>query len=78
MYDTQLDRDSILDTEDHASLDANFNIKLTDKQHPGLDRKNLPGGEYHSDAEVTGVAATERLTRGIYKTAHRYMAMPRC
>lgn len=51
-----------------------MNIKLTDQLTLSLDGMNLLDSEYRSYAEVPGVANTEKLTRGIYKTGRRYMA----
>jgi len=73
-YYTQADRGNFLVTDGQASLEASFNIKLTDKLTLGLDGMNLLDSEYRSYAEVPGVTNTEKLTRGIYKTGRRYMA----
>ena len=73
-YYTQADRGNFLVTDGQESLDASFNFKLTDKLSLGLDAMNLLDSEYRSYAEVPGVAATEKLTRGIYRTGRRYMA----
>lgn len=73
-YYTQADRGNFLVTDDYGSLEANINFKITDKLTLGLDAMNLLDSEYRSYAEVAGVAATEKLTRGIYKTGRRYMA----
>ena len=73
-YYTQADRGNFLVTDDYGSLDASVNFKINDKLTLGLDGMNLLDSEYRSYAEVPGVAATEKLTRGIYKTGRRYMA----
>ena len=73
-YYTQADRGNFLVTDGQTSLDASFNLKLTDQLTLGLDGMNLLDSEYRSYAEVPGVAATEKLTRGIYRTGRRYMA----
>ncbi len=73
-YYTQADRGNFLVTDDHDTLDASLNLKLGDKLSLGLDGMNLLDSEYRSYAEVPGVAATEKLTRGIYRTGRRYMA----
>lgn len=73
-YYTQADRGNFLVTDDYASLDASIGVKLTDKLTLGLDGMNLLDSEYRNYAEVPGVAATEKLVRGVYKTGRRYMA----
>ena len=73
-YYTQADRGNFLVTDDYDSLEASVNIKLTDQLTLSLDGMNLLDSEYRSYAEVPGVANTEKLTRGIYKTGRRYMA----
>ncbi|MEG1681056.1 MAG: TonB-dependent receptor, partial [Stenotrophomonas sp.] len=73
-YYTQADRGNFLVTDDYASLDANINLKLTDNLTLGLDGMNLLDSEYRSYAEVPGVANTEKVIRGLYRTGRRYMA----
>ncbi|QPF76806.1 TonB-dependent receptor [Roseateles sp. DAIF2] len=73
-YYTQADRGNYLVTDDYDSLEASVNFKITDQLTLGLDGMNLLDSEYRSYAEVPGVANTEKLTRGIYKTGRRYMA----
>jgi len=73
-YYTNVDRGNYLVTDDYDSLDASFNFKLTDNLTLGLDGMNLLDSEYRSYAEVPGVANTEKLVRGLYRTGRRYMA----
>ncbi|AMJ56250.1 MULTISPECIES: TonB-dependent receptor [Stenotrophomonas] len=73
-YYTQADRGNFLVTDDYDSLDANINLKLTDNLTLGLDGMNLLDSEYRSYAEVPGVANTEKVIRGLYRTGRRYMA----
>ncbi|MFY7867232.1 TonB-dependent receptor [Roseateles sp.] len=73
-YYTQADRGNFLVTDDYASVDANLTYKISDQLSVSLDGMNLLDSEYRSYAEVPGVANTEKLTRGIYKTGRRYMA----
>jgi iron complex outermembrane receptor protein len=73
-YYTQADRGNFLVTDGHKSLDASLGFKINDQLSLGLDAMNLTDSEYRSYAEVPGVAATQKLTRGIYKTGRRYMA----
>ncbi len=73
-YYTNVDRGNFLVTDDYDSLDASFNFKVNDNLTLGLDGMNLLDSEYRSYAEVAGVANTEKLHRGIYKTGRRYMA----
>lgn len=73
-YYTQADRGNFLVTDDYGSLEASLSYKISDKLTLGVDAMNLLDSEYRSYAEVPGVAATEKLTRGIYKTGRRYMA----
>lgn len=72
-YYTQADRGNFLVTDDYGSLEASVNFKINDKLTLGLDGMNLLDSEYRSYAEVPGVAATEKLTRGIYRTGRRFM-----
>ncbi|MFT7776842.1 TonB-dependent receptor [Roseateles sp.] len=73
-YYTQADRGNFLVTDGHESLDASLNFKITPQLSVGLDGMNLLDSEYRSYAEVPGVANTEKLVRGIYRTGRRYMA----
>lgn len=73
-YYTQADRGNFLVTDDYDSLDASINLKLTDNLTLGLDGMNLLDSEYRSYAEVPGVANTEKVIRGLYRTGRRYMA----
>ena len=73
-YYTQADRGNFLVTDGHKSLEASLNYKLTKELTLGLDGMNLLDSEYRSYAEVAGVAATEKLVRGVYRTGRRYLA----
>lgn len=73
-YYTNVDRGNYLVTDDYDSLDASVNFKITDNLTLGLDGMNLLDSEYRSYAEVPGVANTEKLVRGLYRTGRRYMA----
>lgn len=73
-YYTQVDRGNYLVTDDYDSLDASLNFKINDNLSIGLDGMNLLDSEYRSYAEVPGVANTEKLVRGLYRTGRRYMA----
>jgi iron complex outermembrane receptor protein len=73
-YYTQADRGNFLVTDDYASLDTSLNFKLTDRLSLGVDAMNLLDSEYRSYAEVPGVANTEKLVRGAYRTGRRFMA----
>ena len=73
-YYTQVDRGNYLVTDDYDSLDASLNFRINDNLSIGLDGMNLLDSEYRSYAEVPGVANTEMLVRGLYKTGRRYMA----
>ncbi|MGQ3054286.1 MAG: TonB-dependent receptor [Roseateles sp.] len=73
-YYTQADRGNFLVTDGHESLDASVNFKITSQLTLGLDAMNLMDSEYRSYAEVPGVANTEKLVRGAYRTGRRYMA----
>ncbi len=73
-YYTQADRGNFLVTDDHDTLDASVNVKIGSKLTLGLDALNLLDSEYRSYAEVPGIANTEKLTRGIYRTGRRYQA----
>jgi iron complex outermembrane receptor protein len=73
-YYTQADRGNFLVTDDYDSLDASINLKLTENLTLGLDGMNLLDSEYRSYAEVPGIANTEKVIRGLYRTGRRYMA----
>lgn len=73
-YYTAADRGNYLVTKDHRSLDAAFGYKLGYGLSLNLDAMNLMDSEYSNYAEVPYVAATEKLTRGAYRTGRRYMA----
>lgn len=73
-YYTAADRGNYLVTKDHRSLDAAFGYKLGHGLSLNLDAMNLLDSEYSNYAEVPYVAATEKLTRGAYRTGRRYMA----
>ncbi len=73
-YYTQVDRGNYLVTDDYASLDASINYKITDSLSVGLDGMNLLDSEYYSYAKVPGVANTDKLVRGAYRTGRRLMA----
>ena len=73
-YYTQVDRGNFLATKDYDSLDASLNFRINDKLSLGLDGMNLLDSEYKSYADVPGVANTELLVRGNYRTGRRLMA----
>lgn len=73
-YYTQVDRGNYLVTDDYDSLDASLNFRITDQLSLQVDGMNLLDSEYRSYAEVPGVANTEKLVRGLYRTGRRYMA----
>lgn len=73
-YYTQADRGNFLVTDGHKSLDANIGFKISNQLSLALDGMNLTDSEYRSYAEVPGVADTEKLVRGLYRTGRRYMA----
>lgn len=76
-YYTQADRGNFLITDGSKDLAASANVKLTDQLSLGLDAMNLLDSEYRNYADVAGVAKTELLTRGIYRTGKRYQAVLR-
>ncbi|MHC9084149.1 TonB-dependent receptor [Luteimonas sp. RIT-PG2_3] len=76
-YYTQVDRGNYLVTDDYDSLDANLNFKISDNLSISLDGMNLLDSEYYTYAEVPGIANTEKLVRGLYRTGRRYMASVR-
>lgn len=73
-YYTAADRGNFVVTRDHRSLDSSFSYKFGNGISLNLDGMNLLDSEYSSYAEVPYVAATEKLTRGAYRTGRRYMA----
>lgn len=76
-YFTQVDRGNPLVTDDYDSLDANIAFKFADNLSLALDGMNLLDSEYYSYAQVDGVANTQKLVRGLYRTGRRYMASVR-
>jgi iron complex outermembrane recepter protein len=73
-YYTQVDRGNYLVTDDYDSLDASVSFKINDRLSLGIDGMNLLDSEYYTYAEVPGIANTEKLIRGSYRTGRRYMA----
>ena len=73
-YYTQVDRGNFLVTDDYDSLDANLTYKVNDFLSVSLDGMNLLDSNYYTYAEVEGIANTEKLVRGDYRTGRRYMA----
>ena len=73
-YFTQVDRGNNLVTDDYASLDASIGFRVNDHLSISLDGMNLLDSEYYTYAQVDGVANTEKLVRGLYRTGRRYMA----
>ncbi|PZQ28381.1 MAG: TonB-dependent receptor [Stenotrophomonas acidaminiphila] len=73
-YYTQVDRGNYLVTDDYDSLDASLSFKINDRLSLGIDGMNLLDTEYYTYAEVPGIANTEKLVRGSYRTGRRYMA----
>ncbi|WP_372017568.1 TonB-dependent receptor, partial [Pseudoxanthomonas sp. 10H] len=73
-YYTQVDRGNFLVTDDYDSLDANLTYKVNDFLSVSLDGMNLLDSNYYTYAEVDGIANTEKLVRGDYRTGRRYMA----
>jgi iron complex outermembrane receptor protein len=76
-YYTQADRGNFLITDGSKDLSASASVKLTDQLSLGVDAMNLLDSEYRNYADVAGVANTELLTRGIYRTGKRYQAVLR-
>ena len=72
-YFTQVDRGNNLVTDDYDSLDANISYRVNDTLSIALDGMNLLDSEYYTYAQVDGVANTEKLVRGLYRTGSRYM-----
>lgn len=73
-YFTNVDRGDNLWTDDYASLDASLSFRVNDNLSIALDGMNLLDSEYYSYAKVPGVANTDKLIRGSYRTGRRYMA----
>ncbi len=73
-YYTQVDRGNYLVTTDYESLDASLGFRINDRLSVTLDGMNLLDSEYYTYADVPGVANTEKLVRGLYRTGRRYMA----
>ncbi|TWT22425.1 TonB-dependent receptor [Luteimonas marina] len=73
-YYTQVDRGNYLVTSDYESLDASIGFRINDRLSLSLDGMNLLDSEYYTYADVPGVANTEKLVRGLYRTGRRYMA----
>lgn len=73
-YYTQVDRGNYLVTSDYKSLDASLGFRINDSFSVSLDGMNLLDSEYYTYADVPGVANTEKLVRGLYRTGRRYMA----
>lgn len=72
-YYTQVDRGNYLVTADYASMDASIGFRVNDYLSLTLDGMNLLDTEYYTYAEVPGVANTEMLVRGMYRTGRRYL-----
>ena len=72
-YYTQVDRGNYLVTDDYDSLDASIGFRVNSNLSVTLDGMNLLDSEYYTYAEVPGVANTEKLVRGLYRTGRRYM-----
>jgi len=73
-YFTQVDRGNNLVTDDYSSLDANVSFRIDEYMSISLDGLNLLDSEYYTYAQVAGVANTDKLVRGLYRTGRRYMA----
>lgn len=73
-YYTQVDRGNFLVTDDYDSLDANITYRINEFLSVSLDGMNLLDTNYYTYAEVEGIANTEKLVRGDYRTGRRYMA----
>ncbi len=72
-YYTQVDRGNNLVTDDYDSLDGNVSFKVTDNLSVALDGMNLLDSNYYAYAEVDGIANTDKLVRGDYRTGRRVM-----
>ena len=72
-YYTQVDRGNFLVTDDYKSLDASLGYQVTEQVGIKLDGMNLLDSEYYTYAQVDGVANTEKLVRGLYRTGRRLM-----
>lgn len=73
-YYTQVDRGNYLVTDDYDSLDASIGFRINDRLTLAIDGMNLLDSEYYSYAQVDGIANTEKLVRGAYRTGRRFMA----
>lgn len=73
-YYTRVDRGNYLVTDDYASLSASLKFRINDNVGIGLDGMNLLDSNYYTYAEVPGVANTEKLIRGSYRSGRRLMA----
>ncbi|MBN8225019.1 MAG: TonB-dependent receptor [Xanthomonadales bacterium] len=72
-YYTQVDRGNYLVTDDYASLDATLSFKVNPFLSVSLDGMNLLDSNYYTYAEVAGIANTDKLVRGDYRTGRRVM-----
>jgi iron complex outermembrane receptor protein len=73
-YYTSIDRGNYLVTDDYDSLDASVSYRINEFLSVGLDGMNLLDSEYYTYAEFPGVANTDKLVRGAYRTGRRLMA----
>ena len=72
-YYTQVDRGNYLVTDDYDSLDASVGFRVNEFLSVNLDGMNLLDSNYYTYAEVDGIANTEKLVRGDYRTGRRLM-----
>ena len=72
-YYTQVDRGNYLVTDDHDSLDASIGFRVNKFLSINLDGMNLLDSNYYTYAEVKGIANTDKLVRGDYRTGRRFM-----
>ncbi|AKC86520.1 TonB-dependent receptor [Pseudoxanthomonas suwonensis] len=72
-YYTQVDRGNYLVTDDYDSLDASVGFRVNQFLSINLDGMNLLDSNYYTYAEVKGIANTEKLVRGDYRTGRRVM-----
>ena len=72
-YYTQVDRGNYLVTDDYDSLDASLGFRVNSNLSVTLDGMNLLDSNYYTYAEVEGIANTDKLVRGDYRTGRRYM-----
>ena len=73
-YYTQVDRGNYLVTDDYDSLDGSVSYRINDMLSVSLDGMNLLDSNYYTYAEVEGIANTDKLVRGDYRTGRRYQA----